>query len=84
MGSKKAPGHFTRRTFAFFRDLKKNNDKKWFDANKSRYEQDVKAPFLRFIEDFAGPRAKISTHFVADARGNGGSMFRIYRDTRFS
>ena len=82
--AKKIAAHFSRKTISFFRDLKKNNKKTWFDANKSRYEEEVKAPFLRFIEDFAGPLAKISGHFVADARGNGGSMFRIYRDTRFS
>ena len=41
-------------------------------------------PLLRFIEAF-GPRLeKISPHFVADPRKTGGSLFRIYRDTRFS
>ena len=65
-------------------DLRANNDRQWFQGNRDRYEQYVKEPLLGFIEDF-GPRLHaISSHFVADARANGGSMFRIYRDVRFS
>src|SRR4029450_14100165 len=41
-------------------------------------------PALTFIEDFAPRLEKISPHFRADARPSGGSLFRIYRDTRFS
>ena len=70
--------------FAFLRDLKRNNDRDWFQANKARYETDVKAPLLAFIDEFAIPLGKISMSFVADPRPVGGSMFRIYRDTRFS
>ena len=64
--------------------LAKNNNREWFQKNKDRYEHDVREPLLRFIEAF-GPRLhKISPHFIADARKMGGSLFRIYRDTRFS
>src|SRR5262249_16448779 len=53
-------------------------------ANRERYESALLEPFLRFISDF-GPRlSKISRSFVADPRPSGGSLFRIYRDTRFS
>ena len=76
--------YFTPNTFKFFKAVKKNNTREWFAKNKARYESDVKAPFLRFIEDFAGPLEIISPHFVADSRPTGGSLFRIYRDTRFS
>ena len=70
--------------FTFLKQLKKNNNREWFQKNKPRYEHEVRDPLLRFIEAF-GPRLeKISPHFVADARKMGGSMFRIYRDTRFS
>lgn len=76
--------YFTPATFAFLDDLAANNNRPWFMENKSRYEQDLKEPALRFISDF-GPRLKeISPRFRADPRANGGSMFRIYRDTRFS
>jgi len=76
--------HFTVRTFAFLRELARNNDREWFRANKERFEEEVKGPAIRFILDFAPHLRGISPHFRADPRGNGGSLFRIYRDTRFS
>ena len=77
-------GHFSKRTFSFLEELAKNNNRKWFAANKARFEEDVKDPAIRFILDFAPLLKEISPHFKADPRGNGGSLFRIYRDTRFS
>ncbi len=76
--------HFTPDLFRFLRQLKKNNRREWFQANKDKYERDVRDPMLRFITDFAPQLAKISTHFVADPRPVGGSLFRIFRDVRFS
>ena len=70
--------------FDFLRDLRENNDREWFQANKGRYLAEVRDPMLDFIGAFAAPLAEISPHFVADPRPNGGSLFRIYRDTRFS
>src|SRR5262245_14009794 len=70
--------------FRFLRDLKRNNDRTWFADNKDRYVRDVEAPMLQFIGDFAPHLKKISPAYVADRRRMGGSMFRIYRDTRFS
>ena len=68
----------------FLRQLAKNNNREWFQKNKERYEGEVRDPLLRFVEAF-GPRLqKISPHFVADPKKMGGSLFRIYRDTRFS
>ncbi len=77
-------GHFSPRTFAFLRDLAKNNNREWFQDNKGRYEKDVKGPALEFIQAFASSLAKISPHFRADPGANGGSLFRIHRDVRFS
>ena len=76
--------YFTPATFAFLRDLANNNRRQWFNANRDRYEDHVKVPALRFIEDFRPRLAKVSAHFRADARPVGGSLFRIYRDVRFS
>jgi len=76
--------YFTARTFAFLRQLAKNNDRPWFEANKDRFEEDVREGAIRFILDFAPLLKAISPHFKADPRRNGGSLFRIYRDTRFS
>ncbi|HTT26150.1 MAG TPA: TIGR02453 family protein [Thermoplasmata archaeon] len=69
---------------AFLRDLSRHNDRPWFQENKGRYERAVQAPALRFIEAMAPKLARLSSHLVADARPFGGSMTRIYRDTRFS
>ena len=74
----------TPKLFAFFRDLKKNNTREWFEANKDRYETEVREPLLAFIDAFAEPLYRISPHFRADARKQGGSLFRIHRDVRFS
>jgi uncharacterized protein (TIGR02453 family) len=70
--------------FEFLRELKDHNDRDWFNANKSRYEAHVLEPALAFIEDFGYRLQSISPHFRADTRKTGGSLFRIYRDTRFS
>ena len=79
-----AHAYFTPAFFAFLRHLKTHNTREWFQANKPRYERDVRDPLLLFIANF-GPRLRrISPHFVADPRPSGGSMFRIYRDTRFA
>lgn len=76
--------YFTQATFTFLNDLEANNTRDWFKANKHRYDAAIKEPALDFIEDFARPLEKISKHFVADPSLQGGSLFRIYRDTRFS
>ncbi len=78
------PTYFKPSFFKFLRDLRENNNREWFQANKNRYEDHVKDPSLRFISDFGPILAKISKHFRADPRPVGGSMFRIYRDVRFS
>ena len=70
--------------FDFLRELKANNERPWFEANKARYRAEVRDPMLDFIAAFAEPLSEISPHFRADPRPNGGSLFRIYRDTRFS
>jgi uncharacterized protein (TIGR02453 family) len=70
--------------FSFLADLRANNDREWFAANKHRYEEHLLEPSLAFINAFAPRLEKISSHFRADARPSGGSLFRIYRDTRFA
>jgi uncharacterized protein (TIGR02453 family) len=83
MGAK-TDGHFTRETLRFLGELARNNRREWFQENKQRYETTVRDPMLRFITDLAPKLRKLSPHFVADPRPMGGSMFRIYRDTRFA
>ena len=76
--------HFTPELFRFLRELKRHNDRAWFQANKRRYEDHVRNPMLQFIADLGPKLGAVSRHFVADPRPVGGSLFRIHRDTRFA
>jgi uncharacterized protein (TIGR02453 family) len=64
--------------------LEANNEKAWWDANKDRYNAQVRDPALDFIIDFGARLEKVSPHFVAEAKTTGGSLMRPYRDIRFS
>ena len=75
---------FSPSLFKFLRDLKAHNDREWFQANRDRYDAEVRLPVAGFIMALAEPLEAVNRHFLADPRGNGGSMFRINRDTRFS
>src|ERR1700689_3282737 len=75
---------FPKDFLAFFRELKANNNRVWFEDNKQRFRDSVQAPMSDFIAAMAPRLAKVSKNFVADPRPNGGSMFRIYRDVRFA
>src|SRR5262245_65242288 len=75
---------FSADLFSFFRDLKRHNDREWFAANKDRYVESVETPMLEFIRQVGERLPSISPAFRADARRFGGSLYRIYRDTRFS
>jgi len=78
------PAYFTPELFRFLARLKRNNHRDWFQAHKDEYEACVRQPALSFITDFAGPLYKITPYLVADPRPSRGSLFRIYRDTRFA
>jgi uncharacterized protein (TIGR02453 family) len=71
---------FSPELFAFLRELNEHNDRQWFNANKDRYERELKEPALAFIEDLGHRLPRVAPHLTADQR----SLFRIYRDTRFS
>lgn len=78
------PSIFNRRLYLYLEELSQNNNRLWFNDNKDRYVNDVRNRLSQFIVDMSPQLAKISSHIVADPRPMGGSMFRIYRDTRFS
>jgi len=71
-------------TLAFLDDLAANNNREWFKENKSRYEEQVLDVALRFIQSMQDPLHEFAPHFVAQATRIGGSLMRVYRDTRFS
>src|SRR5215813_2555738 len=76
--------YFSAETFKFLKGLKKHNNKDWFLANKGNFQLHVQDPLSRFISDLSPQLDKISANFIADPRPNGRSIFRIYRDIRFS
>jgi uncharacterized protein (TIGR02453 family) len=76
--------YFTPASFKFLKDLASNNSRDWFLANKTRFEEQLRTPFLTLLGDLQAPLAKISPHYRADTRGQDGSLFRQHRDTRFA
>jgi len=76
--------YFTPELFLFLKQIKRNNRREWFLKNRDRYEEFVRQPALRFITDFGFRLHDISSWIVANPKPNGGSLMRIYRDTRFS
>ena len=75
---------FKPETLDFLRELSANNNREWFAANKARYEEQVLDVALHFIQSMQEPLRKIAPHFVAVPKRMGGSLMRVYRDTRFS
>ncbi|HEY8116555.1 MAG TPA: DUF2461 domain-containing protein, partial [Actinomycetota bacterium] len=76
--------YFDDDALAFLGDLKRHNDRAWFNEHKERYERSLRQPFLDFISDVGPELRSISPNLVADPRPSGGSLFRIHRDVRFS
>jgi len=75
---------FSQSTFDFLAALSRNNDRQWFDDNKAEYESLVRQPALEFINAMAPHLAKFAPNFRAVPKKVGGSLMRVYRDTRFS
>jgi uncharacterized protein (TIGR02453 family) len=70
--------------FRFLGELRRHNKRDWFNANKDRYLAEVRDPLLGLVAAVAPRLRAISRHIVADPRPSGGSLLRVYRDTRFS
>lgn len=75
---------FRPETLRFLEELAANNNRDWFRENKARYEEQVLDVALRFIQSMQGPLHELAPHFVALPTRVGGSLMRVYRDTRFS
>ena len=72
---------FTTKTIAFLRSLKRNNDREWFRARKSDYEQHVRGPMIDVLARLSADFRTFAPELISDPKV---SLFRIYRDTRFS
>jgi Conserved hypothetical protein (DUF2461) len=67
--------------FRFLRDLARNNQKVWFEANRGAYEREVRDPMRLLVETLDAKLGSIAPEIVGDPKR---SMFRIHRDVRFS
>jgi uncharacterized protein (TIGR02453 family) len=66
---------------SFFRSLKRNNRREWFQPRKHLFEQHVKAPMLDLVAAINSELSKFAPDYVTEPKN---AIFRIYRDTRFS
>ena len=80
MAASSAP-RFPPETVRFLRALKRNNRRDWFNARKDQYQAQVSAPMIAVIERLAIDFREFAPELVASPKT---SMYRIYRDTRFS
>jgi uncharacterized protein (TIGR02453 family) len=72
---------FPREGLAFLRALKKNNNREWFRARREKYEETVRFPMQCLVASLARRMADAAPEIEFHPRT---SIFRIYRDTRFS
>src|SRR2546428_10744553 len=72
---------FSTATLTFLRGLKRHNDRAWFEAHRPEYEAVVKQPMRHLIEEMDVRLARLAPEITGDPKR---SMFRIYRDIRFS
>lgn len=75
------PCAFKPAAFTFFRALGKNNRKEWFEEHRADFEREVKEPLLALIEEVDALLAEFVPEIIGSPKK---SMFRIYRDVRFS
>lgn len=75
---------FPKESLRFLEELAANNNRDWFQEHKKRYEDEVLDPALLFIQNMQQPLAEIAPSFVALPTRVGGSLMRVYRDTRFA
>ena len=74
---------FSKETVRFYADLRKNNNKPWFEDHRGIFEGHAMAEAKLFVVAVGERLRKIAPGLVAIPAVNK-SIFRIYRDTRFS
>jgi len=67
--------------FRFLRDLARNNRREWFQAHRETFVTELQEPLVALLDDFDVRLASLAPELAADAKR---SVFRIYRDVRFS
>lgn len=74
---------FTQASVQFLEELKSNNNKEWFDARRADYDALLLDPARALVVALGERLRELAPEIHADPRVNG-SLFRVYRDTRFS
>ena len=78
--STRFPG-FPPEALDFFRELRNNNQRDWFQPRKMLYEEQVKRPMRELVETLNRALAPFAPEYATDPDK---AVYRIYRDTRFS
>jgi uncharacterized protein (TIGR02453 family) len=82
------PEHFTGfplGTRDFYKGLAKNNNREWFSKNQAFYKERILPAAQALVRDLGARLYEVAPGIIVDTRLNGsGSIFRIYRDIRFS
>jgi uncharacterized protein (TIGR02453 family) len=73
--------YFRPEALTFLRNLKRHNDRDWFQPRKAIFEVELKEPMLAIIRKVMDAMTDFAPQFVRPAEK---CLFRIYRDTRFS
>ena len=68
--------------FQFFQELRENNTKEWFLKNKTRYEKDVKFPFINLLKAISEDMQDSEPYLIGIDPNK--FIFRIHKDLRFS
>ena len=86
MASKKSPApaalpYFRPEALTFLRSLARHNDRAWFQPRKAQFEAELREPMLAVVRKITDAMVDFAPNHVRPAEK---SVFRIYRDTRFS
>jgi uncharacterized protein (TIGR02453 family) len=85
MATKQRPAaavpYFRPEALTFLRNLAKHNDREWFTPRKALFEAELKEPMLAIVRKITDAMMEFAPNHVRPAEK---SLFRIYRDTRFS
>ena len=73
--------YFRPEALTFLRNLVRHNDRAWFTPRKAQFEAELKEPMLAIVRRITDAMVDFAPNHV---RPTEKSLFRIYRDTRFS
>jgi len=73
--------YFRPEALKFLRNLARHNDREWFTPRKAEFEALLKEPMLAVVRRITDAMMDFAPNHVRPAEK---SLFRIYRDTRFS